>query len=290
MTVDKILEDAEFGHLYIKSNARAVRYTFRPAKDGSPQCGVLITAPRPFVVADVQRAVEQMRPRLRQMLQDYLHPTAPAAGNVPNAPHIDWDFRIQTDCLHISFVRGTRAGFSLHHEEARICKDERQNDQILSPAVLQVVCPPDCDFDAPGRQEWLCKVIEEGVRNHAKAQLVPRMLAYAGYYNINLREVKVNNSKSHWGSCGRHGQTVKGQRVVYFNINLSLYTLLLPMPLQRLVLLHELTHTRHMDHSADFHRDLNVWLDGQEPILEKQLKRYHTSLFSFVDNPDKTIK
>lgn len=289
MTVDKILTDPEFGHIYIKGNARAVRYTFRPAKDGTPQCGILVTVPSRFVLADVQRSVEEMRPRLRVMLQKFEQqrqqpPQKAADGEMSHTrPHIDWDFCIKTDCLHISLVRGNRAGFYLHSEEAESRFDAQMRKvEVLKPAILQVVCPPDCDFDAEGRQQWLEKVIVEGIRSHAKAQLLPRLLVYARLYNIKLHEVKINSSKGRWGSCARHKAGGLFSRESFYNINLSLFTLLLPLPVQRLILLHELTHTRHMDHSPAFHHDLDVWLEGKEKALEQELKRYNTNIFSFI--------
>ena len=282
MKVDRILEDEEFGHLYVKSNVRAVRYTFRPANDGTPQCGVLITVPKNFLETDVLRAVEEMRPRLRQMLDEQRGKVG--QGDDTKRPHIDWDFGIQTDCLHVHIIKGTREGFYLHNQAAVTAKNARHEVVIVKPAVLELVCPPDCDFDAEGRQEWLERCIVEGVRSHAKAQLVPRMLDYARLHNIKLHEVKINNSKGHWGSCARHrDRSMAGLGGgVYFNINLSLFTLLLPLPVQQLILLHELTHTRHMDHSPAFHHDLDIWLGGKEKALEQELKRYTTSIFSFV--------
>lgn len=283
MQVDHILPDAEFGHLYIRTNARAVRYTFRPAKDGTPECGVLITVPARYDLDDVKRSVETMRPRLRQML---LPPSSPQgeAGRGLRGLHIDWDFRILCDSLHITVVRGTREGFYLHHEPATTCRNAQHHEEVVRPAVMQLICPPDCDFDAEGRQQWLEKVLIEGIRQHAKQQLIPRMVAYARLHNITLREVKINNSHGHWGSCARHRQkaTPYSKGTEYFNINLSLFTLLLPLPVQRLILLHELCHTRHMDHSPAFHHDLDIWLDGQEQALEQQLSHYTTSIFSFL--------
>lgn len=284
MTVDRILEDAEFGHLYLKSNARAVRYTFRPAHDGSPQCGILITVPRPFDEADVRRAVEQMRPQLRQMLAQLPHggsrPAGPADATQPSH-HIDWGFRIESESLHIHIVKGVGEGFFVKHQ---LCERDAAQ-QIVRPAEMQLICPPDCDFDAPGRQTWLEKVLAEGIRKHAKHQLLPMLVGFAAQYGIALHEVKVNSSKSHWGSCSRHVQhRLVGSETEYFNINLSLFTVLLPLSLQRFILLHELTHTRHMDHSPAFHRDLDAWLGGTEQELDRQLKRYSTNVFSFSQN------
>ena len=267
MTCDKILTDAEFGHLYIKTHARAVRYTFKPARDGSPQCGLLITVPVRYALQDVLSSVERNRPKLRQLIQSYHASLSQGSERTPlGRPAIDWDFQILSDSLHITVVRGTNAHFYLNH----------------TPTTMQLICPPDTDFHAEGRQEWLAKVLTEGLRQHARSQLIPRVEEYAAEHGITLHDVKVNLSKSHWGSCAQHKAGSVLDRRGYYNINLSVFTLLLPLDLQRLILLHELMHTRHMDHSPAFHHELDQWLGGQEAALEARLKPYSTDLFSFV--------
>lgn len=281
MTVDRIIEDQEFGHLYIKSNARSVNYSYRPAKDGTAQCGILITVPRGFVLANVLESVERMRPKLRKMLDEYRALT-PTSSNNPSR-HIDWDFRIITDCIHISLVQGNRQGYYLHNEEGEFRRNATTHDvEVIRPAILQLVCPKDCDFQDEKRQQWLEKAIMEGIRSHAKAQLLPRLKDYARLYNIQLHETKINSSKGRWGSCAEHIKRGIFSKTRYFNINLSLFTLLLPIRLQKLIILHELTHTHHMNHSEAFHHDLDIWLNGEESALEQELKRYTTSIFSFV--------
>lgn len=275
MIVDKILADRQFGHLYIKTHARATRYTFRPAKDGTPEQGLLVTVPVGYRLEDVLRSVEEMRGRLAALFVK-----SAASGQPARTQHIDWDFKILSDCLRVTLVKGNGETFSLKHDAGEIRKDEHGWVEVVRPAQVQLICPADCDFDAEGRQAWLEKVLVEAVRTHAKHQLIPRMKDLARRYGIGLKEVKINNSKGHWGSCGRHKNRL--ERTEYFNINLSLYTLLLPLPVQRLILLHELCHTRHMDHSAAFHRDLNVWLNGQEQALEERLKGFTTTIFAFA--------
>jgi len=278
MICDKILEDKEFGHLYIVVNARAVRYTFRPAKDGTEKGGVRITVFPRYDLKDVLRSVEQMRPQLRSLLQQ----SRISEATQKETKHIDWDFCIESECLHISIAKGSRQGFYLHHEAVQLNKDEVGEDIVLKPAVMQIICPPDCDFDADGRQELLERAMIEGIRNHAKTQLLPRLLAYARRFGIQLNEVKINSSKGRWGSCSLHkvGSVIKRQKL--YNINLSLFVLLLPLHLQKLILLHELTHTIYMDHSPSFHANLDKWLGGKEAEYEKELKKYNTSIFSFV--------
>ena len=278
MLCDKILEDRDFGHLYIIVNRRAVRYTFRPANDGTPKVGIRVTVPPRYDVKDVVRAVEQNRTQLLSMLQ--VNQTA--KDEKKETVRIDWDFRIETDCLHISFIKGTSQKVLFHKEAAQIDKNIHGEEIILKPAILQFVCPSDFDFDKGDRQALFERAIIEGVRLHAKAQLLPRLLGYASRYGIQLNEVKIDSSKGRWGSCSQHKLRTLLNSKKSYNINLSLFTLLLPMHLQKLILLHELTHTIYMDHSPAFHAHLNTWLEGKEDALEKELKKYTTSIFSFV--------
>ena len=278
MLCDKILEDRDFGHLYIIVNRRSVRYTFRPANDGTPKVGIRVTVPPRYDVKDVVRAVEQNRTQLLSMLQV----NQAAKDKKKQTTRIDWDFRIETDCLHISLVKGVGPRYMLHRLPAQIDKDEQGEDIVVKPAVLEIHCPPDCDFEKADIQAFLERAIIEGVRNHAKAQLLPRLLGYAMRYGIQLNEVKINSSKGRWGSCSQHKQRTLLNSKKSYNINLSLFTLLLPMRLQKLILLHELTHTIYMDHSPAFHAHLDAWLGGKEAALEKELKKYSTTKFSFV--------
>ena len=278
MLCDKILEDRDFGHLYIIVNRCAVRYTFRPANDGTPKVGIRVTVPPRYDVKDVVRAVEQNRAQLLSMLQV----NQAAKDKKTETVRIDWVFRIETDCLHISFIKGTSQKVLFHKEAAQIDKNIQGEDIVLKPAVLQFVCPPDFDFDQGDRQAMFERAIIEGVRMFAKAQLLSRLLGYASRYGIQLNEVKINSSKGRWGSCSQHKQRTLLNSKKSYNINLSLFTLLLPMHLQKLILLHELTHTLYMDHSPAFHAHLNTWLEGKEDALEKELKKYTTSIFSFV--------
>ncbi len=284
MICDKIIEDKEFGHLYVVVNARAVRYTFRPAKDGTEKGGIRITVPIRYDLKDMLGAVERMRPQLRSLLQRSQTKETRQKEN----HHIGWDFRIESDCLHISLVKGTRQGFFLHQEAAEIGRDDLGEDVVLKPAEMQIICPPDSDLDEEGRQAFLERAMIEGIRNLAKKQLLPRLLGYARHYGISLNEVKINSSKGRWGSCSLHKKGTINKRLKLYNINLSLFVLLLPLHLQKLILLHELTHTIYMDHSDAFHANLDSWLGGREKELEKELKKYDTTIFSFVkkESPD----
>lgn len=210
MTVDYILADKDFGHLYIKRNARAVRYTFRPAHDGGK--GVLVTAPRFFSLPDLQRAVEEMRPRLQAMIE----------------------------------------------KDAALQEQKRQRPQPTPEQLAE-------------QQQKI-----EQLRVLAKIALPPKLLALAKQYGFKVKEVKINSARTRWGSCVARKTGLLSRKE--YTINLSLYCVLLPEHLQRLIMLHELTHTHHMDHSPAFHAELNALLDGKEKELEKELKAFQIKM------------
>ncbi len=206
MVVDYILADKDFGHLYIKRNARAVRYTFRPAQDGGQ--GILITAPRFFALPDLLRAVEEMRPRLRIMLQ-----------------------------------------------KAKTLELQKREKPQPTPEQL-----------AEQRRAI------ERMRALAKRTLPPKLLSLAEQYGFKVKEVKISSARTRWGSCVCRKKGLFARKE--YTINLSLYCILLPEHLLRLIMLHELTHIHHMDHSAAFHAELDAMLGGKEKEYEKELKQF----------------
>jgi len=250
-------------------NVRAKRYVFRPKEEG----GLLVTVPPTWTKADLMRAINGMLPELQAMIARYHKKVAQQALR----QHIDWNFSIETEA------------FSLHFEPDATIKDtslrlrkERGNVTIFAPPAL--------NFENEGIQKQLIKVIEEQVRGYAKGILPARLRELSQQFNLPVKEVHVNASRGRWGSCtGRQTQTGGGilellstSGTIEYTINLSLFTLLLPPHLQRLILLHELTHTLEMNHSARFHQKLDAMLGGTEKQLERELKKYKTDIFSFA--------
>ena len=85
----------------------------------------------------------------------------------------------------------------------------------------------------------------ESLRKQAKAYLPDRLRMLADRYGFRFNRVAIKHNTSNWGSCSSKG-----------NINLNLNLMRVPVPLQDYILLHELTHLRHPDHSAAFHAEL----------------------------------
>ncbi len=82
----------------------------------------------------------------------------------------------------------------------------------------------------------------ESMRRQAKAELPSRLAELASRYGFRYNRVTIKHNSSNWGSCSTKS-----------NINLNLSIVRLPGVLQDYVLLHELCHLRHHDHSHAFH-------------------------------------
>lgn len=107
-------------------------------------------------------------------------------------------------------------------------------------------------------------MLEKALRHEAKRLLPERITLLARQHGFMLTGVKINNSKTHWGSC-----TMKK------SINLSQSLMLLPWHLVNYVLLHELCHTIEMNHSERFWKLMDKVTDNQAIRLRNELKSYH---------------
>ena len=82
----------------------------------------------------------------------------------------------------------------------------------------------------------------EQLRAKAKAELPSRLKELADRYGFTYNRVTIKHNSTNWGSCSARN-----------NINLNLNLMRLPQVLRDYVLLHELCHLRHHDHSDAFH-------------------------------------
>ena len=146
----------------------------------------------------------------------------------------------------------------------RIVRTERENFYMsLRDGVLQVACPQATDFGDAQVQDLLRNMLESALRHEAKRLLPGRLEALARKHGFRYAAVRINSSRGRWGSCsdGR-------------NINLSLWLMLMPWPLSDYVLLHELCHTREMNHSPRFWALMDRVTGGQARALREATRKY----------------
>ncbi len=222
--------DGELGAVQVRVNSRARHIILRPQT-----AGILITVPPYAEPHEVEAALERFRQSLKKSQLRM------------EKKRVDWNFRLEAPHFRLSLARGVKEGFFLRQ----------------STGEIQLVCPPNTDFTDERLQEWLHKVVVEGMRKQAKLLLPNRLSQLAALHGLVYHEVKINASQGRWGSCS-------GKR----DINLSLYLMLLPDHLIDYVLLHELTHTVEMNHGERFWQLLDRLTQGKAHALRAELRNY----------------
>lgn len=103
----------------------------------------------------------------------------------------------------------------------------------------------------------------------AGEQLLPKRLRdLANKYGFEYREVQIRHLKTRWGSCSS-----------LHNITLNYYLMQLPWELIDYVLVHELAHTRELNHSPRFWQEVAACLPDYKE-RRQQLKNYQPSLLT----------
>lgn len=95
--------------------------------------------------------------------------------------------------------------------------------------------PYDADYDYKREQ------LEKWYRKEAAEIFREKAAAYARLLSVEFRDIHIKDQRSRWGSCSSAG-----------NLNLNWRLLMAPEPVCDYVIIHELCHLVHMDHSQAF--------------------------------------
>jgi predicted metal-dependent hydrolase len=116
------------------------------------------------------------------------------------------------------------------------------------------------------------EVLGKFVRQEAREFLVPELRKLSAELNLPVERVFIRAQRKRWGSCSSKG-----------NINLNLKLMFLPYRLVKYVLIHELCHTVHLNHSAKYWRLVRM-VSPDVDILEKELSTAGYLIPTWVDN------
>lgn len=97
----------------------------------------------------------------------------------------------------------------------------------------------------------------------AQHTLFDRLAHFSALHNLPYRHAAFRCQKTKWGSCS-------SQNTISLNINIAF----LPEHLQDYILLHELTHVRHKNHSGKFWAELDRYCGGRAKVMSRELKTH----------------
>ncbi|QOC23124.1 M48 family metallopeptidase [Wenzhouxiangella sp. AB-CW3] len=188
-----------------------------------PHHGVIVTVPPGFdharvpgLLAERSDWLEKVQQRLE--LQRAELDTA-VCGKRPE--RVELSAFGETWAVHYRNTGGSRARLIRHDGRLEILLPEVPDHNLLDALASAAL------------RRWLMA--------RARDLLVPETRRLAEQHGFRIGRITIRNQRSRWGSCSAQG-----------NISLNARLLLCSPPACRYVLLHELAHTEHLDHSPAF--------------------------------------
>lgn len=189
----------------------------------------------------LKKVLEVLQPYRKQLLEQ-LEQIAPKP--------VDLSFRIHADCFHLSLASSKLKHFTIRREEEEMI----------------IYCPENVDFKREDVQKLVRSAILRAMKKAAETYLPPLLSMWAERFGLTYRKVRITGARSRWGSCSAAR-----------TISLSCYLMLLPVKLMDYVILHELAHTKEMNHGPRFWELLDGMTEGKALLLRKELRAYRTS-------------
>lgn len=132
---------------------------------------------------------------------------------------------------------------------------------VYKKPTITITCPP-AMRSLLAVQAEIKQYVVKALRSEAKVHLADRISQLAGEYGYTYETIRFTHSKSRWGSCN-------SRSVISLNIAL----MKLPDALIDYVLIHELAHTKEMNHGDNFWR-LVAAADPSYKVHKVALRQY----------------
>lgn len=186
----------------------------------------------------VRRLVNGNRDEIRKML---------ATHNAKNS-YQDGDLIGKTHTLFLRKFSG---------EEIKI---SNEGNQIL------VQIPQELAFENPLVQSEIRKTVSKILRKQAKAYLPRRIDFLAEKYGFSFEKLRFSHTGTRWGSCSSSG-----------TISLNIALMNLPHHLIDYVIIHELCHTRQMNHSSKFWQEVEKYCPDYKKYVQ-EIKQFSPTI------------
>ncbi len=201
--------------------------------------GLHVTTPPYRSITALLEAIAPFRKRLRNVCSE-----------VKPKP-FDLNFSIEAECFRLKLETSPLKNFTVS------MRDE----------TVVIACPAHADFTTERVQTLVKNAVMRAMRKKAEEYLPPLVQYWSSLFDLPYNKVTISKARSRWGSCSSKR-----------DISLSFYLMLLPAHLMDYVILHELAHTREMNHGPKFWELLNQLTDGKALALRKEL-RIHRPVF-----------
>lgn len=231
-----VIVDKDLGEIRLVKNARAKRIIVRKKDDY-----LQLTYPPSVSMSFVEKTIRDMKPRLMLLVEKQ-------TTRIFFTPDIEF----KTFSFTLKLITGIST---------------KNYYMSLKEGILSISCPAGTDYNDSTVQSTIKGFVEKALRYEANRLFPAKVKLFAERYGFKYTEVKINKSRTRWGSCSSKK-----------TINLSFYCMLLPEHLVDFVILHELCHTVEMNHGERFWQLLDKVSDDKAKELTKALKDHKTML------------
>lgn len=138
----------------------------------------------------------------------------------------------------------------------------------LSGQIANVYLPSNVSITDPKAQKAAKNIIKRALLKESKLLLPDRLNNIASNTGTTYTKISLKSMRSRWGSC-TSGKT----------ISLNIYLLMCPWDLIDYVILHELAHTKHLNHSKNFWSFVEIYMPDYK-VRRKKLKEVQASILS----------
>lgn len=204
--------DEEFGRIRAKRNARAVYVRLKINQAGELEATLPPRAP----LRAVNHLLNDARDEIRGLLQK--HATKAT----------------------LTYEDGQAIGHS-HRLSIVVDGESTTPSRVIKHQQLSVTLPRGAEPTSTVSQDYIRASVKKTLEKEARAYLPRRLQYLADTYGMTFESIRYGNQKGRWGSCSSQG-----------TISLNVGLMGLPMELIDYVLVHELCHTKQMNHSPEF--------------------------------------
>lgn len=173
------------------------------------------------------------------------------------ARHSNWLESELARQVHYHLKDGDRIG-KLHVLHFEVSHEPSEPRTRVTPTKLVVSLKPSENSSDTAVQKRAEAAALRALKKEASVLLPPRLKSLAEKHGLPYKSVVVKNLKRRWGSCDAYG-----------NITLNLFLMQLTWQQIDYVLCHELSHTKHMNHGANFWAELERMLPDARMIAKR---------------------
>lgn len=155
------------------------------------------------------------------------------------------------------YVSGEKFAYLGRHYRLKVLKNENIHTSILNFKQGRFIAETPAHITDSERRNELKQLFKEWYISHGYKKVEERLKFYCPKMELEPAKVGFKEQQKRWGTCTKEG-------AVYLNWRI----LMAPMSVVDYVLVHELAHIKHMDHSTDYWRFVRSILPDYEQRKE----------------------